>query len=591
MLIIKSITAKNFLSIGNVTQSVKLDRKQLTLVLGENLDLGDSESGNRNGAGKSVIVNALSYALYGAAVSNIKRDNLINNINNKGMFVTVDFESQGVNYRIERGRKPAVLKFYVNNTAFTAADEDEAQGDSRETQHEIDSVIGLPHLMFKHLVALNTYTVPFLSMRTGDQREIIELLLGATALSEKAETLKSKIKNTKDMIQREQYLIDGITAANNNVQNSIKSLTLKSNIWGKHREDEIVNLTAAIEQLNSIDIQHELEQHRILAEWKASNAKRRTLEEKKAMINASITQQIRLQDRSRRELANIQQHKCPACEQELHAEKHQAMQARVESELQQSVSDTAKLQAELDIVSNEIQALPTYSSAPTTFYGSERDAFDHVNNVNNLIAALEDKRKQNNPYLDQIEELSNNAMQTISWDNMNALVSTKDHQDFLLKLLTNKDSVIRKKIVEQNLTFLNKRISYYISRLGLPHKVSFRSDLCVEITQLGKDLDFENLSRGEMNRLILSISFSFRDVWEGIYNSINLMFVDELLDNGTDRAGLDNLVGVLKGMCHSNAERSIWVISHREELIPHMSGMFRAIKENGFTSYEEVAND
>jgi len=109
MITIKNMTIKNFLSIGNVTQVIDFDRQDLTLILGENLDQGGN--GSRNGCGKSSIMNALSYVLYGNALSNIKLNNLINKTNEKNMMVSVDFLVDGVEYRIERGRKPNILKF------------------------------------------------------------------------------------------------------------------------------------------------------------------------------------------------------------------------------------------------------------------------------------------------------------------------------------------------------------------------------------------------------------------------------------------------------------------------------------------------
>jgi DNA repair exonuclease SbcCD ATPase subunit len=198
---LKSITVKNFMSVGNQTQAVGFDKEQLTLVLGANIDLGGDDTGSRNGTGKTTIVNALSYALYGQALTNIKKENLINKINGKAMLVTVEFEKNGNKYRIERGRKPNILKLFVNDNQLKSSEsEDESQGDSRETQKAIEEMLEMSHTMFKHLVALNTYTEPFLSMRAADQREVIEQLLGITLLSEKAEALKVLVKETKDSI-------------------------------------------------------------------------------------------------------------------------------------------------------------------------------------------------------------------------------------------------------------------------------------------------------------------------------------------------------------------------------------------------------
>jgi len=108
--------------------------------------------------------------------------------------------------------------------------------------------------------------------------------------------------------------------------------------------------------------------------------------------------------------------------------------------------------------------------------------------------------------------------------------------------------------------------------------------LNVEITQLGQDLDFDNLSRGERNRLILSLSWAFRDVWESLYHPINLLFIDELIDAGMDSAGVEGALAILKKMARER-DKNIYLISHKDELAGRVNSILRVIKENGFTSY------
>ena len=187
------------MSVGNVTQGLRMDQHGLTLVLGNNLDLGGD--GARNGVGKTTMVNALSYAIYGSALTNIRKENLINKTNAKGMLVTVEFEKNGAKYKIERGRKPNLLRFLVDDHEVNEAGTDEGAGENRVTQEAIERVIGMSAEMFKHLVALNTYTQPFLSLKSGEQRDIIEELLGITQLSEKAEILREQIKQSKEKIR------------------------------------------------------------------------------------------------------------------------------------------------------------------------------------------------------------------------------------------------------------------------------------------------------------------------------------------------------------------------------------------------------
>ena len=257
MLTIKNVSAKNFMSIGNNTQAVNFDAESLTLVLGHNLDLGGD--GSRNGTGKTTIINALSYGMYGDALTNIRKDNLINKTNAKGMIVTVDFEINGIEYRIERGRRPNILKFFVNGNE--AAD-DEQQGDSRETQKDIEKIIGFPHNMFKHLIALNTYTEPFLSMKTNDQRDMIEQLLGITEISSKAEVLKEKLKETRDKIKEEEQRITAVNNANERIGKNIQDIELRGRAWAKNKEDKIHQLQTSLDALQQTDIDAELENHR-----------------------------------------------------------------------------------------------------------------------------------------------------------------------------------------------------------------------------------------------------------------------------------------------------------------------------------------
>jgi DNA repair exonuclease SbcCD ATPase subunit len=120
--------------------------------------------------------------------------------------------------------------------------------------------------------------------------------------------------------------------------------------------------------------------------------------------------------------------------------------------------------------------------------------------------------------------------------------------------------------------------------LGLPHSVVFQNDLTVEITHFGQDLDFDNLSRGERNRLILSLSFAFRDVWENLYQNVNILFIDELIDSGMDSAGVEAGLAVLKRMVRER-NKNIYLISHKEELVGRVNSVLRVIKESGFTSY------
>ncbi len=591
MIRIKDLTVKNFMSVGNQTQAVDFNKEQLTLVLGENLDQGGDDSGSRNGTGKTTIINALSYAMYGQALTNIKRNNLINKTNSKGMLVTLHFEKDGLDYRIERGRSPNVLKFFINDQEQEMIDE--SQGDSRKTQEEINELLGMTHDMFKHIVALNTYTEPFLSMRQNDQRAIIEQLLGITILSEKAEVLKEQIRSSKDAIQEETAKITAIQAANEKIQSTIDNLDRTKRTWVAKKSQDIKNLENAIEELEHLDVDVELESHEKLQNWSELNNAISVLNKEKSTLESALLQADKRVKKIEKDVLNLEDATCYTCGQNLHEDKKQEILAEKAKELEDAIAYQSEVNTKLSEVLKGLTDLGDNISKPNTFYETLKEAYEHRNNVDNLQAALLSKQQEDDPYQSQIDELNREAIQEIDWSAVNDLTEVKEHQEFLLKLLTNKDSFIRKKIIDQNLAYLNNRLTYYLDKLGLPHQVVFQNDLNVEITQLGQDLDFDNLSRGERNRLILGMSFAFRDVWESLYQNINLLFIDELVDNGLDTNGVENALSVIKKMGRER-EKNVFLISHKDELIGRVNHVMKVIKENGFTSYEndvEIYNE
>jgi DNA repair exonuclease SbcCD ATPase subunit len=583
MLVLKNVSMRNFLSCGNVTQTVELNKNGLSLVLGENLDLGGN--GSRNGVGKSTILQAISYGLYGQSLTNIKINNLINHINQKNMMVSIEFEKDGHKYRLERGRKPTFFRYIVDNKNVDEST-DEAQGENKETQKEIDKILGMSHVLFKHIVALNTYTEPFLSLGAAKQREIIEELLGITLLSQKAENLKELIKTAKSAIDQEEFRIRTVKQSNDRIRVTISDFEKKADAWKTKHQSTLIELDTAIKQLETLDIENELQAHRDLETYRqlvtAKNTIQRELHTKTKhlqQITAHLNQSISSYDKA----AN---HECPTCGQELHDMQHDKIRQDLEKtilELDVQVTaeqkDASLCKQQIQEIDNVLQTL----SMPSTMYKNLEEALNHRNTLEQLQKELAKELDAVNPFDDQGVSLAN-TLQDISYDDLNSLVKNREHQEFLLKLLTNKDSFIRKRIIDQNLAYLNVRLNEYLDRLGLPHKVKFINDLSVEISLNGQDLDFDNLSRGERTRLILGLSWAFRDIFENTTHNINLVFVDELLDSGMDPQGLEGSIEVLKKM-ERERNKNIFVISHREELVQRVSNVLTVLKENQFTSF------
>ena len=688
MITLKNITLRNFLSIGQVTQAVSFDRQDLTLILGENLDLGGD--GARNGTGKTTLIQGLSYALFGIPINSIRKDNLVNRTNGKAMMVTLEFSVDGIDYKIERGRKPNILKFYVNNDL--QKNNDDAQGENKETQVAIERVIHMSADMFKHIVALNTYSEPFLALKTNDQRDIIEQLLGITLLSEKAEVIKNMIRDSKDSIQAEEYRVKGIEEANKRVAEQIDSLKRRQKLWkAKHDEDlaklvadydelskidieaellshkdlavynekkkqkdthqallarqtawlqkqdkDIAELQTKYDELNSIDFAFELGQHQALATYNKNKTEQETLKTTISTQNKSIDKEKKLIEKLEKEVKTLEEHKCYACGQDFHDDKHVEVMLEKSALLEQAKSDLSETQTSLEKNKNividlglapvthyktEAEAIRSSTEVenvlskidskkaevspfieqlvenpdvvagvmPVTIYDTEAEAIEHRSTVNSLLSQITTKGSETDPYAEQVVEMESNALQAIDFEAINKLTRTMEHQKFLLDLLVSKDSFVRKKIIDQNLSYLNARLTHYLDKIGLPHQVIFQNDLQVEITELGRELDFDNLSRGERNRLILGLSFAFRDVWESLYRPINTLFIDELIDSGLDTMGVENAIAILKDMSRRR-QKSIWLVSHREELAGRVPSVLKVIKENGFTSYSTAVD-
>lgn len=688
MISIKNITLRNFLSIGNVTQAVDFDKKDITLILGENLDLGGD--GARNGTGKTTLIQGLSYALFGVPINDIRKDNLVNRTNGSKMLVTLEFNVNGVEYKIERGRKPNILKFYVNDVQQKASEDQ--QGENKETQAAIERVLNMSPEMFRHIVVLNTYSQPFLALKNNEQREIIEQLLGITLLSDKAEVVKDLIRQSKDDIQQEEFKIKAIEEANKRVKEQVDSLKRRQTLWQKKHEEDLGKLATEYDDLSKINIDDELAAHKELTVWNTQKQQQETYnaliarqtawmqkqdkdiaalklkmdelshidfaaelqahkdlaeylvktkelqdhDKEVQRLSADIDKEGKLVAKLLKEVETLKEHKCYACGQDFHDDQHTKVlqeKERILDEAQAHVTtlmnrwnelrtleiivpqkpvthykteaEAVRQSTEIDNIKKQIDSKEsennpfseqlfdtpsvTLGKRPVTYYDTEAQAVEHRAKTASLLSQIEQKVAESDPYQEQVAEMEAHALQEINFDKINEITKTMEHQKFLLDLLVSKDSFVRKKIIDQNLSYLNQRLTHYLDKIGLPHNVVFKNDLTVEITELGRDLDFDNLSRGERNRLILGLSFAFRDVWENLYAPVNTLFIDELIDSGLDTMGVENSLAILKDMSRRR-HKSIWLVSHREELAGRVPNVLKVIKENGFTSYNTAVD-
>jgi hypothetical protein len=404
--------------------------------------------------------------------------------------------------------------------------------------------------------------------------------------------------------------------------------------WKQKQDKDIAELESTYNKLSHIDISAELQAHVDLAAYNQQAKDITDLEKLIARCVADEAKEHKVIDKLKAEIEELKNHKCYACGQDFHDTNHETVLSTKEKALQEAAlqalatntqwientdalltlgelgvcptthyrteTEAIRHSSELENIQHKIDAkraetdpyaeqLAEHTPAeigtqPITHYDTEAQAVEHRSRMNTLLTQISTKGEEKDPYTEQITEMQQQALQTVNYNTLNELTRVQDHQDFLLKLLTSKDSFVRKKIIDQNLSYLNARLTHYLDRIGLPHTVKFQNDLTVSIEELGRELDFDNLSRGERNRLILSMSWAFRDVWESLYSPINLLFIDELIDNGLDTQGVENALALLKKMSRER-HKSIWLVSHRDELAGRVENILKVIKENGFTSY------
>lgn len=581
MLRFKTLTIKNFMSCGNSTQTVDLENG-LTLILGNNLDGGEAA---RNGTGKSTLCRAIEWVLFDKC--DIRKDNLVNKTNAKDMLVTLRFEKAGIEYEVHRGRRKNVFRLLVAGKELTP-DNNDAQGEMHDTQKHLESIVGISYELFRQIVFIDTFWQPFLLQRDKDQKQVIEELLRVTKISEKAAVLKDAIRQTTQAIKSEEMGVAAIKRANEQILKSISEFEVKSQMFEADKSASIQTIGSRLDVLRELALDEEFMLHDILAEKKRIEAELKRLKPAMASNRRHIENLTRNFDDVSAHLMVADAKTCPMCSQEL--SNHETLLAELAvrhdeltGELRKAVERADELEGEYDSFKSQYEMVRPLA---TPIYESVEQAYNHKAEIDRLESSLAELVERANPFDSQIVALRESAVQDVDLEPLTHLTRYKEHQEFLYRLLTSNDSYVRKSIISQNLSYLNGRLAHYLEKMGLAHDVQFMEDMDVTIGLLGQDYDFGNLSRGERQRLILSLSWAMRDLWEMTEFPINLFLLDEVLDSGIDSAGLDASMEILKGFSRDRA-KEVFIISHREELVARIPTVLHAVKDGGFTTYSK----
>lgn len=764
MIKLTKLSIRNFMSFGNVPQVLDLSEFPMTLIQGINRDKTDNEPESEtdienasaslsekpsNGSGKSSILSALNYVIFGESIANkIKKSNLVNKINKKNLEVSLEFEKDGTQYRIERGRSPEYLRFFVNG-------EDLAQGENKDTQEDINKAIGMSPDLFYQICLMTASAPTFMEMNAAGQREIIEQLLGVQILTDKAEKLKEKVKEVKQIIATEEVRLATVKSANDEIikrneiqkadyQNKLNEyeanrnkkveeyekgykvlaevdiekeienhkfnesvnqiiadnakITSDKNENTKKLDNLNINLTNiknSLESLSKINIEDEIKKHKEIESIQEKNKEVSTkiLEESNKLndvdrqlievshtltnlaqqnigitnetkqLNEKIESENKIIKDNEENLKKIENNTCPTCGAKLIGENTKLSEKYIESikvsnekifgfrnqitendnklkEIKDRIDVQKKLESSITenktTISKGITELQgkIIKDLPSVYYKDIKDVYEHQNKINLLNSEIEktnkdieeinkviaglvvkpvpekvktfyetmqqamvhsetmknmqeqiDKiKKEENPYTELLKKCE--KVELMPYDESLKKSSEDDlnHLDFLVKLLTNKDSFVRKKIVEQNLAYLNLKIKNYLQMMGSLHVVIFNPDLSFDITKFGESFDFAGLSRGEKTSVILALNFAFRDLYELINEPINVMFVDELIDNGLDKYSASNVISILQK--YSEQNKNIFVVSHRKDIQARMNRILTVVMELGFSEIQ-----
>lgn len=586
MLKFKSLTVQNFMSYGAIPTTIQLDNPGTVFIMGEDLDHTSGGTGT-NGVGKTaLLINGLSYACYDRPISDMNLDELINWTNQRNMVVAVNFEKNGDDYVVTRHRKiktgpGGTFTSFTRNgkPVVTPAGADGINA-------EIEKVLGIPYELFIRIVTFSATHTPFLNLPVrhasqANQSDIIEELFGLKTLSKKAELLKKEIKATELAMKTN---VDKQALIEKDYERHLKqveSAKIRVQTWDINHTNECIKLLAQIKSLETIDVQ---EQRAILESLEKIENDLEEADKFQQHWMDQIEHHKNELNKHTHDLEHLKDGKCPYCNQNF-------------KDADKQRETNIKAIQNRDIVKEYTKTLQTAQAnvkTQTALYKQTKAKLvvknlEQLLQIDNNIKTLNDKifemQTMVNPHTESLQELEAIQFEKKDMTVINELKITLDHQNFLLKLLTKKDSFVRKKLLNKHLPYLNKRLQLYLTDIGLPFVVEFTHEMTAKISKFDHEAGFGQLSNGQRARVNIALSFAFRDVLQSMYDHINICLMDEILDVGLDAVGINAVAKMLKRKARDE-KLAIYIISHRDEIdsafdrkmIISLSGGFSSVR-------------
>ena len=528
----------------------------------------------------TTILNAIVYALYNRALADdVTVDGLINNINKKNMEVTLDFTIGDMCYRIVRARKmksgPSgnYVMFYARQGDFEFTEKDDlSKGHSvYNTDADIEAVVGMKFDMFTRIVVFSAMKEPFFNLplrshgtsKKANQTDFIEELFGLTELSDKAEQLKAQTKEVTKRLEQVQIEVQYQEKEHARYAEQLAAAQRRVEQWDRSNAADIQEIESTLQEYNGFDFDAEWQ---LINEEKDLRAELDVLEAKELSLEKLLKAASKAKRTNTEELAVLADAKCPYCSQEFKDNEHKVKDCS--EKLAHAESEIETITAEWTEVGEQIaklleQVADVQAKRKLKVKGSELTAIQRKVELGQ--SQLEQLRNAVNPFVEPLEELKRTEIPPVNYTEINALTKKLEHHDFLYKLLTKKDSFVRRNLLNKNLPYLNQKLQEYLTELGLAHKVEFTHELTARITQFGRELGFGNLSAGQKARVNIALSFAFRDVLQSMHTPVNVCMLDEILDVGLNGGGVQMAVRMLKRKARDE-KLSMYVISHRDEI-------------------------
>ena len=566
MILFETIRWRNFLSTGNYFTEINLNKAANTLVIGT------------NGAGKSTMLDALCFGLFGKPFRKINKPQLLNTINQRDCLVEIEFKLNHKQYKIIRGIKPNVFEIYQDNVLLNQ------NAANRDYQDFLERfILKLNFKSFTQIVILGSASfTPFMQLTAADRRSIIEDLLDIQIFSTMNSILKTKVVDNKDMTEQSKLLIESCTDKINMQKKFIESMNQNEKDLIVSYEKEIANNNVEIEKINA-SISKTTQNIEELLGRITDKETVKDKSKKLAQFEASIESNL---SKHKKTLEFFQNNdNCPTCRQSIESlfkSEQIDIQGSKILECETALEDIEKkitaVNTRINEIDNLIKSINDLQSKVTSFNTSITEINKFNTKLNEKIDVLKKASKVNTKEEIKLEELKNEQKELE--DKLKTLIEQKNYLDVASVLL--KDSGIKTKIVRQYLPIINKYVNKYLASMDF--FVNFNLDESFKETIKSRHRDefsYESFSEGEKQRIDMSLMLTWRAIAK-LKNSTNtnLLILDEVFDSSLDNSGTEELMKIL----HMLNDVNLFVISHKGDILQDkFSNVIRFEKVQNFS--------